>query len=154
MFHPWSLVIPVMILLPNLSFLLLQPRNMPGPTEEGKKPFVFAAAEGAGRIGAFAIPVFYPMHLEQWFEMASLAGMLVFLLLYYWGWMRYYAKGREFADLFASLLGVPVPMAVGPALYFLLSSVLLHSPLLLAFSIAFAVGHIAISLNTYNRIRS
>jgi len=148
--HPVSLLIPFMILLPNLAFARLQPRSLPGPHESKENP-ILVGAERVGQLGAFVLPLFYTIHIETAFEKFSFAGMVLFLALYYLGWMRYFSGDREYKLLFKPMLGVPVPMAIGPVMYFLLASIVLHAPFLLICSAVFALGHIPISLNTYQR---
>jgi hypothetical protein len=151
MFHPMSLLIPFMVLIPNLMFISLQPRNMPKAAED-KENWMLTAAERMGQIGVFIIPVLSPIHTERVYEVMSLMGMLIFILIYYFGWLRYIRGGREYSLLFAPMMGIPVPLAISPVVYFLLASVVLHSSLLLICTIIFAVGHIAISIDTYKRI--
>jgi len=148
MFHPISLVIPFLILLPNLAFIWLPPKNP--PTQKAYLPFL-KAAEALGRFGVIAVPLFYPDHLNNPYEIVSAVFMLATLLLYYWGWINYFRSDREYKRLLSPMLGIPVPMAVFPSLYFLLSSVVLHSVGLLLFAAMFAVGHVANSYTDYVR---
>lgn len=71
--------------------------------------------------------------------------MLICLGLYYSGWIRYFAKGRRYPLLFAPLLGIPLPMAVGPVTYFLAASFFLRSPALCGAAVLLGIGHIYIA---------
>ncbi|AIQ60417.1 hypothetical protein [Paenibacillus borealis] len=79
--------------------------------------------------------------------------MAVCLLIYYGCWGRFYWSGREFAVLFTPWLGIPVPMAVFPAIYFMLLGFWLESWLLLIPAFLFAVGHLVNSWNVYTQVR-
>jgi len=147
---PVSLFIPLMILLPNLLFFIYPPRNMSG---QPSSSMIFSAAEGIGRIGVMIIPIFYKVHVEQGYEIISLIIMILSLLLYYGGWCRYYWGRREYRLLFQSFLGIPVPLAIGPVIYFFAASVVLHSASLFIISCVFAAGHIPNSQKEWRRIK-
>ncbi|WP_130609535.1 hypothetical protein [Cohnella abietis] len=148
MFHPWSLVIPLMILLPNLIFFKYPPQNMPSGNNNS---LILTAAEGIGRIGVLIVPVFYTMHIHETYEIISLIVMVLSLLMYYLLWVRYFRNNREFNWLYSPIMGVPVPLAIFPILYFLFSSVVIHSLYQFIFSLIFAVGHIPNSISDYAR---
>lgn len=149
-FHPLSIMIPVMILLPNLAFLRWPPRNM--PELSGVIPIQLVILERIGQFGVIVIPLFYSIKLDRCGQV-SLAAMVMFLLLYYGLWLRYYATGRQVAQLFAPSWGIPVAMAVWPVFYFISASIALHSVSMLVCSILFAAGHIPVSLYTYRKIQ-
>ena len=78
--------------------------------------------------------------------------MAVALALYYGGWLRFFAGGRAYALYFASMLGLPIPMAIAPIVYFLAAGALLRSPLLAAAAFVLAVGHIPITAGEKRRL--
>jgi len=149
--HFISIIIPIAVLLPNLFFFRLPPRNLPSAME-GKESLIFKTTEGIGRLGVFILPIFSSIHIEEHYEVLSLIGMSIFLLLYYVGWIRYFRRDRDFKLLFSPMIGIPVPLAISPILYFICASLVLYSPLLFLSSLIFAFGHIPISLKTYHRI--
>lgn len=149
MFHPTSLFIPFMVLLPNLLFFRRAPHNMSGQPDPS---LIFSVAEGIGRIGTMIVPLFFAVQLRHGYEMISLIVMILSLLLYYGGWCRYFLNDREYGLLFKPFRGIPIPLAISPVLYFLAGSVILHSFLLFMFSIVFAAGHIPNSLRECERI--
>lgn len=153
MFHFISIIIPTAVLLPNLFFFVLPPNNLPGNMED-KESLLFKMSEGIGRLGVFILPILSSIHHEEYYEVLSVIGMSIFLLLYYSGWIRYFRRGRDYKLLFLPMIGIPVPLAIIPILYFICASVVLHSPLLFLSSLLFAIGHIPISLKTYQRINN
>lgn len=56
MFHPASLFIPFLVLLPNLLFFRSTPQNMSG---QPNPSLIFSVAEGIGRIGTMIVPLFF-----------------------------------------------------------------------------------------------
>lgn len=151
MFYPVSLLIPLIVLLPNLFFFRTKPNNIPSEAQ-GKENPVLASFEGIGRIGVFVLPLFSSIHLSSPFEIGALIGMIISITLYYLGWARYFRQNREFRLLLSPMSGIPVPLAVSPIIYFLLAAVVLHSPYMLVCTAILAAGHIPISLGGYYRI--
>ncbi|MDF2927218.1 MAG: hypothetical protein K0R57_6132 [Paenibacillaceae bacterium] len=148
MFHPLSLIIPLLILLPNLLFLRWPPRGRPAADQAPKESLLLKASEGAGQLGVMAAPLFFSIQLESAYEAVSLTGMLLCLLFYYLGWVRFFTGNREYRLLFAPMLGIPAPMAIFPVVYFMLAAAVLGSGYMLLFSLILAAGHIPISLRT------
>lgn len=72
--------------------------------------------------------------------------MALALLLYYAVWTRYFARGRTCALLFELFLGVPLPLAISPIVYFFAASVLFGSWYLALATVILTVGHLWISL--------
>ena len=78
--------------------------------------------------------------------------MALVLLLYYAGWVRFFAQDRRYALLFEPLLGLPVPMAISPIVCFLAASVLFGSWYLALASLVLGVGHLWISLQDARKV--
>jgi len=147
------MIIPIAVLLPNLFFFVLPPSNLPGNMGDNES-LLFKMSEGIGRLGVFILPILSSIHHKEYHEVLSLIGMSIFLLLYYIGWVRYFRQGRDYKLLFSPMIGIPVPLAISPILYFICASVVLHSPLLFLSSLLFAIGHIPVSLKTYQQINN
>lgn len=145
MLHFISLIIPIAVLLPNLFLMGRPPRNKPIEIKNKEIP-IFKIAEGMGRLGVFVLPIFSYIHHDKPYEMISMIGMFIFLLLYVVGWVRYFKGDEEYRLLFSPMIGIPVPLAITPILYFLCSSIVLHSYLLFISSLILAIGHIPNSL--------
>lgn len=152
LFHYVSLIIPVLVLLPSFILVAKPPEGLP-ETRKDRKALMYAAFEGIGRASTFVLPLFYPVHMKHPSDITALAWMGVFLLFYYAGWLRYLQGNRELRLLYSPMLGIPVPLAVSPVLYFLGAAVLLHSQLYLLAALLFACGHIPASLHIYRQLQ-
>jgi hypothetical protein len=80
--------------------------------------------------------------------------MILALFYYYLNWGRYALQGRSFQLLYQPCLGIPLPLAVSPVIYFLLASVLFHSWFLLAAAVLLGIGHIYVSSLEWQRART
>ena len=151
---PLGGLVTLLVLLPNLLMLFLPPTGLPAAA--GKKSSLTTAmeiVERAGQVSAFVIPFFYPLRVKGSLEIASLAGMILALSFYYINWGRYVLQGRAFRLLFQPCLGIPVPLAISPVVYFLLASLLFHSWYLLAAAVVLGMGHIYVSSLEWQRAR-
>ena len=150
---PLGGLVTLLVLLPNLLMLFLPPNGLP-TAAVGKKSSLTSAmeiVERAGQVTAFVIPFFYPLKVHGSFEIASLAGMILALSFYYINWARYALQGRAFRLLFQPCLGIPLPLAISPVVYFLLASLLFHSWYLLAAAVVLGIGHIYVSSLEWQR---
>lgn len=102
-------------------------------------------------MGVIVVPLFFSIHIEEPYERISFIGLLLSLSIYYLGWIRYYLKRRDYRFLFSPMMGIPVPLAVTPGLYFMFAAVILHSYYLFFFSVILALGHIPNSLVDYQQ---
>jgi hypothetical protein len=143
-------VIVVLMLLPTLSFLCFPPQNVPNNDTESKPIWVILnIVENIGRIGMFLMPLFYSFNFGSRLNQLLLIVMAVLVCLYYFGWVKYFINGRDYALLFAPFYFIPIPLAVFPILYFFLSAILLRSYPLMITTFIFSIGHIPISYMTY-----
>lgn len=70
---------------------------------------------------------------------------LLFLVLYYIAWIRYFIGGRDAALLAKSFFFVPMPLAVFPVLYFLFAAIWLHNYVAAVFMLIFGIAHNVVS---------
>lgn len=140
-------IVAVALLWPNLLWVLMPPRSVPDvdPGTAGPATRLLSAVEGVGRIGVFVVPWFYSVHGSSSVERWSVGVMAAALTLYYAGWARYFLKGRDCADLYRSMIGIPTPLAVAPVVYLVAAAFVLHSPILAIAAVAFGVAHITLS---------
>jgi hypothetical protein len=151
---PLGGIVTLAILLPNILFLLLPPREAPAEHREKDSRFgKIEIIERIGQAGVFLIPFFYPLPALRETSVDALAVMVLVLLFYYSGWVRYATKGHRFLLLYAPFLGVPLPMAISPIVYFAAAAVFLGSWPLAAATVLLAAGHIPVSYAAWNRCR-
>ena len=140
-------LISLLVLVPNLILLMLPPRSVPAGVNapHDRSYQVMEIIERIGQIGCFVTPAFYILPASAPAPIIPLVVMGGALFIYYAGWLRYVLLGREYKLLFNPLLGMPLPMASAPVLYFMAAAALLGSWLLFAFSILLGMGHLYIS---------
>lgn len=112
----------------------------------GSEPLAYVLLERVGQVGVFLTPLLYPIRFESTVDLVCLVGMAVALGFYYACWTRYYARGRKRSLLYRSFIGVPIPMAIMPVVYFLFAAEILRAPLLVAAAVVLGAGHIPITL--------
>ena len=150
--HPASLLITAAVLLPNLIFLVFPPLNV---NKYGKSadPLLFTIVERVGQVGSFVLPLFFSLTFSGGIVAVAWIVMGLALAFYYAGWARYILRRRDYAFLFKSMLGIPVPMAICPVLYFLFSSVVLGSIYQALAAVVLGVGHITITAREHLRLK-
>ena len=148
--YPANLILVGLVLLPNILPLVFRPVNIPAECPKSQLWIIVTALEWIGRAAVFILPLFWAMKLDSTGKGIVLSAMILCLVIYYSGWGMYLARGRDYRLLFEPLLFIPVPMAVFPALYFILAGVLLNSWPVSAAAAVFAAGHVLESLRSCN----
>jgi hypothetical protein len=138
-------LITALVMLPNLMWVLLPHTN---PGENSPVPAALNFAENVGRIGILVIPFFYSITLGKRFSTPVLFIAGLALALYYGAWIRYFAGGRTAALMGIPMLGIPLPLAITPAVFLIFSAYILGSWPMLAASVWFGVTHIWVSALT------
>ncbi len=147
-----NLIIPGVILLPNLIYFWVSPEGFNDDWVK-QQPNFLTVLEWIGRIGVILTPIFTPLQIESVGEDMAAIVMVMFLIIYYAAWFRYFAFQMQYKYLFKSLLGIPFPLVISPLFYFLFASYPLHSIPLLISTIIFAISHIWISLRRYRQYK-
>lgn len=144
---PLGGLVALAVLLPNLLAVFFPPTaRISVPAEaESSRLRILTAVERAGQAGCFVLPFFFRIHLAGTQAVAALAVMLALLALYYAGWTRYMIMGRGEEWFYRPLLGIPMPMALAPVVYFLAAAALLSSVWLLLATALLGVGHISVT---------
>jgi hypothetical protein len=152
----FSGLIPLLIFLPNLILMFAPPSSdsVPEKRQKTKSYRIIEVFEWLSRIAVLVIPFYNVIFLQTYTEFACALVMLLAMIFYYSGWLRYIFGGRDYHLLYSSLWGVPLPMALSPIIYFLSASVILHTPLLAIATVVFGVTHIYISRLERGRIIS
>lgn len=147
-------LVSVLILLPNLLWMLFPPRGQP---EGGTGPphglhRAMEILEWVGRIAVLVIPFFYQLEAQNTRQVLALVVMVLALLLYYAGWARFFARDRSYALLFEPFLGMPLPLAISPVVCLLAASVLFGSWYLALATVTFGVAHLWISFQEFRTL--
>jgi hypothetical protein len=136
-----GIIIPVLIMVPNLIYYLKMRNKSDVPASNKSAPTFIKIIENIGRLGILITPIFFSLNLDNRFSLFFLLLCLLFLSLYYIAWLRHFMSGSNQIDLRKRLL-IPLPLAVYPSLYLICSSYLLSSIPMLIFSVVFAIAHI------------
>lgn len=76
---------------------------------------------------------------------------VLFLILYYAVWIRYFAGGRRIALLSRAFLFVPMPLAVFPVLYYLCAALWMHNLPAAIIMVIFGAAHLTVSIQSFQR---
>lgn len=148
-------LVSILLLLPNLLWMLFPPHDQSkgegGPV--GGLYRLMEILEWVGRIAALMIPFFYQVEAGNTRQLVALAVMALALLFYYAGWVRYFVRDRNYALLFEPFLGMPLPLAISPIVYYLAASALFGSWYLALATTVLAVGHLWISFHESREVQ-
>ena len=88
---------------------------------------------------------------EKTLDMRSiwLAAAVVFLILYYIVWIRYFVGGRDVALLGKPFLFVPIPLAIFPVLYYLFAAVWMGNIPAVITMLIFGAAHVTVSVQSF-----
>lgn len=139
-FSPLGLLVGVAVLAPNLLLVAFPPR---APLPKAPVPRPLGWLERAGQALCLVVPAITETGTIAWWWAAAVAAALAG---YYALWGRYLLRGRDGADLYRPVWGVPVPMALLPVAAFLVTAAWLGDPWIAAAAVVLAVGHIPTSL--------
>lgn len=145
-FSPINFWIILLLLLPTVVFVVSPPANTPTDQTRPKGWNVVLVLERIGQIGVFILPLLFAFSVNTQLKQYALVAMIIFILLYYFCWARYFIGGRQFALLYENLLFIPIPMAIFPVLYCLAASIILNSCLYTSAALLLAIGHVMESL--------
>jgi hypothetical protein len=145
-----NLILPAIILLPNLIYFWVSPSGSKNEWEK-EHPLLLTVLEWIGRAGVIITPIFNPLNIESVGEDMAILVVIVFLIIYYLGWIRYFAREMDSKYLYSPLMGIPLPLAISPVFFFLFISYPLHSVALFISTILFGVSHIWIALRQYRQ---
>lgn len=73
---------------------------------------------------------------------------IIFLILYYIVWIRYYIGGMSDDLLYKSFIAVPIPLAVFPVLYYVCGALFLHNDIGVIVMFFFGIAHYTVSVLT------
>ncbi len=137
--------------MPNVLYAAFPPLNLQkyGSPKDSR---LLTSVERLGQTSSFILPIFFGLSYAGTLVLLAWAIMGISLATYYAGWIRYFARGRDYALLFRPIVGIPVPMAASPVVFFLVSSFVLGSIWQAIAAIVLGVGHITITAREYLRV--
>lgn len=149
--HLTGLILPILVLLPNLLLIFLPPHNM--PKKQPSPLVIYTVFERVGQVTCFTLPILFGKKIAEQNVTFPLHLMGLCLIIYYICWIRFFWSGREYSVLFQPLGFIPVPMAIFPIIYFLLLALWLHSFIFAVPAAFFAIGHFSTSWSAYKHIK-
>jgi hypothetical protein len=147
-------VFSALLFLPNVLWLLWPARESAFPLALSRRVAALQPIEMAMRVVVFAMPFFLSIETAPSDSRFSWGLAGAGLTLYYAAWGRYFILGRHARLLFASWLGVPVPLAVAPTVYILAVAMVTRSTVMGIAAIAFGAVHVPRSLALARTLRA
>lgn len=146
-----GLVFLLMLTVPNLIWS----KNRPRGYETSGENKILLAFERSGEIlvtGCALIFSDFNFRARSWWSL-WLAAAFLLMLLYEFGWIRYFRSEKTLADFYRSLCGIPVAGATLPVGAFFLLGIYGRSVWMLASVVILGVGHIGIHLQHRKALR-
>jgi hypothetical protein len=150
-----GIAISAVIAAPYLLLLTATPTGLPPKRQVARGGLYhrMELVERVGQVATFVVPIWFKFVLSGWLNWAMFAVMSVALVFYYAGWIRFVRSGSRYRDMFAPLLGVPIPMALAPIVYFSAAAVGMHSWQLAVAVTVMAVGSVYVSLSMWSYLQ-
>ena len=142
-----GLIVFVLPMLINIAYVALP------PTEKIEKTVTVThwveIVEKISRAGYLFAITFLVSRESIQFISVWLFLAVIFLMLYYASWIRYFVSGRKIALLNRTFFFVPMPLAVFPVFYFLCATVWLHNLPAAIIMTAFGAAHLTVSIQSF-----
>ena len=142
LFHYENIIFIIVILFPNFILLVFKPKHIPIRSRRTMIGQIIRWIEHVSRFMTMFFCLLSPVSLDGTFKYVILVLMALAIGLYYIGWLRYITSGYDYRVLFDPLLKIPLPMALFPALFFLLVAWLIQSPKMGISTLIFAISHL------------
>ena len=145
-----GLIIFLLPMLINVVYFMLAPKGESKVESNGTN--VIEIIEQGSRI-LFAITIcFLVSNKDVNFKSPFLYISLLFLVLYYIVWIRYFIGGMGEKLLGMNFLFVPIHLAIFPVLYFIFASLWMNNYIATAIMIIFGISHFIVSYqNLYKK---
>ncbi len=144
-------LIAIAIFIPNLLIVKFPPNNAPKDSKDAG--IIFTALERIGQVGCIVILVISRENFKTSTINIWAVLMVICILMYYFLWIRYVTKGKEYKLLWDSLYFIPIPMAFFPVGAFLFAAILGKSIWLGILVIFLGIGHFANSWHSYKELK-
>ncbi|MDF2700193.1 MAG: hypothetical protein K0Q49_1749 [Haloplasmataceae bacterium] len=145
-----NILLLIIILLPNLLYIIFPPRNVNIRPKKQKGWFIVIAFEKVGQLGIFITPLFFKFKIDNSIKIMTLIIMCLACIMYYICWIRYVKHQSDTNYLSTPFLKIQIPLVISPIIYFTCIGFILESWIMLLFTVIFAFGHILESLHNIN----
>ena len=144
-----GLVVFALPMLINIAYVIFPPTGE--VTSSGNVTHGVEIIEAVSRIVYFVLLTFWVNKDPLKPKSVWLLAAVVFLILYYIVWIRYFIGGRNVALLGRSFLFVPIPLAIFPVVYYLCAAIWMGNiPAAVALA-GFGAAHITVSVQSFCR---
>lgn len=144
-----GLIIFILPMIINIIYAIFPP--IANETSQGSANKYIELVEQCTRILYMISLIILVSKKEIDFKSPWLILAIIFLVLYYIVWIRYFIGGRDIALLSKSFLFVPMPLAVFPVLYFIFSAMWLHNYIAVIIMIIFGIAHNIVSYQSFTK---
>jgi hypothetical protein len=150
-----GIAISAVIAAPYLLLLTATPTGLPPKRQVARGGLYhrMELVERIGQISTFVVPIWFKFELVGALNWAMFGVMGVALVFYYAGWIRFVRSGSRYRNMFAPLLGVPIPMTIAPIVYFSAAAVGMRSWQLGVAVAVMAVGTVYVSWSMWQYLR-
>lgn len=107
-----ALVVFILLMLPNIVYFISPPTDIPQTLGSNVK--LIGIIENLFRIVSFLLLFFVPKNPEASIKNPWVVGIVIFMILYFILWGRYFLEGSTYAALGKDFLGIPMPMVIFP----------------------------------------
>lgn len=142
-----GIIIFVLPMIINIIYAIFPPVN--APKELAQVNRVIELVEQATRMLYMLAICFLVSQRKIDYSSCWLYLGIVFLVLYYIVWIRYFIGGRDVALLSKRFCLIPMPLAVFPVLYFLCAAMWVHNIPAAIIMIIFGIAHNVVSYSSF-----
>ena len=142
-----GLIYLLMLFIPNIIWGKNQPKDYDKYVKNENK--VLLVFERIGEVSLTMLSLIFTDFNINKISYWSIVLLVSFLsmILYEISWIRYFKSNKTMKDMYASIIGIPVPIATLPVFTFLLLGIYGRNIFMIISSIIMAIGHIGIHLN-------
>ena len=142
-----GLVVFALPMLVNIAYAVFPPAGEASPSPSVTR--WVEVIENVSRIVYLILLTFLVSRNPPEPKSVWLAVAVVFLVLYYIVWIRYFAGGRDVALLGRPFLFVPIPLAVFPVLYYLFAAIWMGNIPAAVAMLVFGAAHITVTVQSF-----
>ncbi|BCN29168.1 hypothetical protein [Anaeromicropila herbilytica] len=107
-----AVVVFILLMLPNIVYFISPPTDVPETLGSSMK--LLGLIENIFRIISFLLLFFVPKNPNASIKSPWVIGIIIFMVLYFVLWGRYFFEGSTYEVLGKDFLGIPMPMVIFP----------------------------------------